>query len=238
MNVEERFHQAMLKVYTDARDVAGYRANYFLRDVKNKGGLATARGLLKKQKAGEIHTGLLALAEAGRPDISMEAIALSPEFRPLFTHEELTEAEQRLTFLKSLAERKPVSPSENFPDELSHPEKYPEGATRKVLVNAYERNPKARAACIAKHGCRCSVCALSFLEVYGEIGEDFIHVHHKKPLAARRDDYMVDPRKDMAPVCPNCHAMLHTQDPPLGLDELIAMMAAMRTANTSNITVH
>jgi 5-methylcytosine-specific restriction protein A len=61
---------------------------------------------------------------------------------------------------------------------------------------------------------------MEFQDVYGEIGRDFIHVHHKKPLAGRRDDYKVNPAIDLVPVCPNCHAMLHSSDPPLGIDEL------------------
>ncbi len=89
-----------------------------------------------------------------------------------------------------------------------------------MTVNAYERNPAARKACIAKYGVRCAVCGMSFKEKYGTIGRDFIHVHHKKPLALRRAEYRVRPTIDLVPVCPNCHAMLHTKKPPLGVDEL------------------
>ena len=225
MTIEERFHEAMLKVYADARDLADYRANYFLRDVKTKGGLATARAMLKKKKTGDIHKGLLALAEAGRPDISVEAVALSPEFRALFTADELAEAEKRLAFLNSLCESKRVPAEENYPGDLTNAEKYVEGAVRKILVNAYERDPKARAACLAKYGYACSVCGMSFLKTYGEIGRDFIHVHHKKPLAAIGAGYSIDPINDLAPVCPNCHAMLHTHNPPLAITQLIQILA-------------
>jgi len=56
-------------------------------------------------------------------------------------------------------------------------------------------------------------------------GKQFIHVHHRKPLAGRRSDYKVNPTKDIVPVCPNCHAMLHTSNPPLGIEELKEIMA-------------
>ena len=38
-----------------------------------------------------------------------------------------------------------------------------------------------------------------------------MHVHHKTPLSAitDREDHLVDPTRDLVPVCPNCHAMLH-----------------------------
>jgi len=60
---------------------------------------------------------------------------------------------------------------------------------------------------------------MSFEQRYGPIGKGFIHVHHKKPLASR-EVYNLDPVEDLVPVCPNCHAMLHTYDPPLTVDEL------------------
>jgi 5-methylcytosine-specific restriction enzyme A len=47
--------------------------------------------------------------------------------------------------------------SENaLPEELASPEKFPEGAKISIVINAFERNPKARAACIAYHGCHCA----------------------------------------------------------------------------------
>ncbi|EHY9858309.1 HNH endonuclease, partial [Vibrio parahaemolyticus] len=64
----------------------------------------------------------------------------------------------------------------------------------------------------------------SFSEVYGEIGKNFIHVHHIKPLAGISEEYAVEPTKDLVPVCPNCHAMLHTQNPPLSIDELKSIL--------------
>ena len=36
--------------------------------------------------------------------------------------------------------------------------------------------------------------------------------------------YEVDPLRDMIPVCPNCHAMLHTKNPPLTPEELKAII--------------
>ena len=45
--------------------------------------------------------------------------------------------------------------------------------------------------------------------MYGEIGKDFIHVHHNIPLNQINEEYVVDYKKDLIPVCPNCHAMLH-----------------------------
>ena len=84
-----------------------------------------------------------------------------------------------------------------------------EGALTRTLVNRYERSPQGRRACIDHYGCTCYVCDLDFESVYGEIGRDFIHVHHLVPLAQIKANYVLDPVADLRPVCPNCHAMLH-----------------------------
>src|SRR5215510_687494 len=72
-----------------------------------------------------------------------------------------------------------------------------------------ERDPIARQRCIELYGYRCSVCKFTLEEVYGEIGREFIHVHHLRPLSGIAEEYEIDPVEDLRPVCPNCHAMLH-----------------------------
>lgn len=101
---------------------------------------------------------------------------------------------------------------------------YPEGATKRVVVDAYERNPAARRACIAHYGTCCQVCGFDFGQTYGELGEGFIHVHHLNQLSEIGEEYQVDPVEDLRPVCPNCHAMLHQQRPPLSIAELVAVL--------------
>ncbi len=104
-----------------------------------------------------------------------------------------------------------------------------EGASKSVVVNAVERDPAARAACIGHYGSRCQVCGMSFAEEYGPIGEGFIHVHHLEPLKNADGEREVDPVRDLRPVCPNCHAMLHRRDPPLGLDAVRDCLESARS---------
>ncbi|MGC0844635.1 HNH endonuclease [Pantoea agglomerans] len=108
----------------------------------------------------------------------------------------------------------------NFPDEIPVPDSYAEGAKKQVVVNAYERDPKARNACIDWHGTTCQCCGFDFEKVYGEHGKGFIHVHHIKPLHTVGEDYIVNPIDDMVPLCPNCHAMIHRVSEVLTLEEL------------------
>lgn len=89
--------------------------------------------------------------------------------------------------------------------------RYVEGACGQVTTNRYERDPRARQACLNHFGYGCRVCGMSFQKVYGERGEGFIHVHHIERLA--NGERIIDPTIDLIPVCPNCHAMLHKEPP-------------------------
>ena len=105
-----------------------------------------------------------------------------------------------------------------LPEELPR-RKYVEGATRRVIVDAYERSLKARRRCLEYYGSRCVVCDFSFGEAYGDIGEG-IHVHHLRDLASIGRSYRIDPIKGLCPVCPNCHAMLHQTKPAMTIEAL------------------
>ena len=111
-----------------------------------------------------------------------------------------------------------------YPDEVDIEIEYSEGKTKKVLVNSYERNPVARKKCIEHFGLNCQVCDFNFKEKFGDLGKDFIHVHHKIDIATIGNEYSVNPLTDLIPVCPNCHSMLHKRKPAYSISELKAMM--------------
>ena len=118
-----------------------------------------------------------------------------------------------------------VSSKYLFPEEVGELESLLyEGAVSNVNVNKYERNRRARELCLAHYGAECRVCNIRFFDKYGEIGKGFMHVHHVVELSATQGQYTVDPVRDLVPVCPNCHAMLHQRKPPLSVDELRAML--------------
>jgi 5-methylcytosine-specific restriction protein A len=104
-----------------------------------------------------------------------------------------------------------------------------EGAVSRVCVNAYERNSSARRVCLAEYGTDCVVCGFNFGQFYGPMGEGFIHVHHLRDLATIGREYQVNPVVDLRPVCPNCHAMLHTRTPALSIEELRQVVEARRS---------
>ena len=97
---------------------------------------------------------------------------------------------------------------------------YTEGTPNQVLVTKYERNPFARKTCIEHYGLTCSVCQFNFEDRYGELGKNFIHVHHLKQVATIGKEYKIDPINDLRPVCPNCHAMIHKRKAPYSIEEI------------------
>jgi 5-methylcytosine-specific restriction protein A len=120
-----------------------------------------------------------------------------------------------------------------YPDEVSA--NLTEGSKKEVAVNAYERNPIARKKCLEYYGFNCSVCDLNFEKAYGIIGKDFIHVHHLEQLSDIKKEYTVDPIKDLRPVCPNCHAMLHKRNPPYSIDELTTTVMHIKKNNEKKL---
>ena len=130
------------------------------------------------------------------------------------------------TILANSSDYRPVhnnsdnTPVDIFPDELEPGLSYVEGAKKRVLVNAYERDSRARLVCLNPYGYNCAFCDFNFESIYGERGKEYIHVHHLNPLALTNGQYELDPVKDLRPVCPNCHSMLHRGKQLLSIQQL------------------
>ena len=89
-------------------------------------------------------------------------------------------------------------------------ETYTEGRPLTKESLAWERDPRARRKCIAIHGTACAVCGFDFGKTYGPEYAGKIEVHHLHPLSEIREEHETDPVRDLVPVCPNCHRMLHS----------------------------
>ncbi len=105
-----------------------------------------------------------------------------------------------------------------------------EGSKKQVTVNAYERNPHARVACINHYRkkdagrVKCQICGFDFGKVYGEDFMEKIHIHHLVEISSLGEEYVVDPVKDLMPICPNCHMIAHSKKPPYSPDEIRQMI--------------
>jgi 5-methylcytosine-specific restriction protein A len=66
---------------------------------------------------------------------------------------------------------------------------------------------------------RCSVCLLRFADRYTGITRLCLVAHHADPIGQRKKASKTT-LADIDLLCPNCHAAVHTEDPPLTADEL------------------
>lgn len=138
---------------------------------------------------------------------------------PFFSFIDSVSAQAGTDLLLKAAGIEATSTPIEYPSEVSARE-FEEGGRRTASVNTYERDRAARLECIRVFGCRCAVCGFDFQASYGEIGTGFIHVHHLVPIAQIGKSYQVVPHRDMRPVCPNCHEMIHTKTPPFTIEEM------------------
>lgn len=44
------------------------------------------------------------------------------------------------------------------------------------------------------------------------------------PISEIGTEYEIDPIKDLRPVCPNCHAVIHLREPAFSIEEVKAML--------------
>ena len=99
-------------------------------------------------------------------------------------------------------------------------ESFHEGKSKETLQTKYERNPQARKMCLKYHGYLCQICDFNFETYFGVAGKGFIHVHHINSIAEIGKEYEIDPKNDLIPVCPNCHAIIHSKRPAFTIKEI------------------
>lgn len=108
-------------------------------------------------------------------------------------------------------------------------ETFCEGKSKDVMQTRYERNPEARKRCLLHYGYSCKVCSFNFEDHFGEVGKGYIHVHHINQISEIRKEYNINPIKDLIPVCPNCHVMIHSKRPAFTIEEIKAIIATNNT---------
>lgn len=95
-----------------------------------------------------------------------------------------------------------------------------EGEVSQVTINKYERSRYNRALCLKFYGFKCRGCGDLLEEKYGPMGIGVIHVHHIVPVSQMGNSYRLNPIKDLIPLCPNCHNIVHRKNPPIEISEL------------------
>ena len=115
-----------------------------------------------------------------------------------------------------------LSYNENIPTTLSQREQdelhIPKGIEDLRVLREHkrvDRNAALSKAAKKVHGHTCQVCGFNFEESYGQLGKEFIEAHHLVPISDLKGKRVeLDPRKDFAVLCSNCHSMIHRFERP------------------------
>jgi 5-methylcytosine-specific restriction protein A len=76
-----------------------------------------------------------------------------------------------------------------------------------------ERNRSLATKVKRSLGLTCQACGFNFEAVYGPTGKDYIEAHHLTPLSKLKGQRVaLDPRRDFAVLCANCHRMIHRSE--------------------------
>ncbi|MCH1960058.1 HNH endonuclease [Romboutsia hominis] len=110
-------------------------------------------------------------------------------------------------------------------EDMNYKTLHKEGNIKYQLSKKYERSPKNRLEAIKIHGTKCLICGFDFKEIYGDRGEGFIEIHHIIPLSELNEETEINPKKDLIPVCSNCHRMIHRErNNILSIDEMKSIL--------------
>ena len=167
------------------------------------------------------------LTEAGEKFLDKNIIQIETLFLNKFSPETLTTAfKQQLDISET-----------NLTNHFIYPEDtiITEGQQTTRTIIGRKRSKKLRDAAIKYYKSksngtlRCAVCDFCFEEHYENIGNDFIEIHHEKPIAQISDEefeaHIDDALSSVKPLCANCHRMIHRNpQKPLTIDELKSLL--------------
>jgi len=105
-----------------------------------------------------------------------------------------------------------------------------EGRKTKAVAEERQRSQKLRDAAVAhytdsKGYIICVICNFDFKDVYGDLGDGYIEIHHTKPIFRHDEEgeevFLKEAVEKVKPVCANCHRMLHRKrKDPLTIEDL------------------
>lgn len=99
-----------------------------------------------------------------------------------------------------------------------------EGFLSEQLFFHRARNRTIRNKCAVRDNYTCQVCGFNFGRYYGTRGQDFIEVHHLKPISSYNDEHEI-PIDDLISLCSNCHSMIHYGGDFISPKELKALLS-------------
>ncbi len=129
--------------------------------------------------------------------------------------------------IKEVSEKYEVRETAISPES---PIEFTEGAIEEMVVELRKRDPRLKTSAIEVYGTICQICGFDFSDVYGELGEGYIELHHIRPLSESNETQQTT-LDDVAMVCSNCHRMLHRNGKnALPIEELIKIIQTRKAA--------
>ena len=143
---------------------------------------------------------------------------ISPESYPDMVFERIGEDYYNIKFLNTINDTESL-------ESIVVSESHNEGKIVQYYTTKYERNATNRSRAIKIHGTKCMACGFDFEATYGELGRDYIEVHHIKPLSSLEEETEINPETDLVCLCSNCHRMIHRRrDNILSVSDLVTII--------------
>ncbi|MDR3173854.1 MAG: HNH endonuclease [Treponema sp.] len=167
-----------------------------------------SHGTFERFGYAEYRDGIFFLLQAGKEHLSKKQDILKYLLVNDFSYTDLVEN------LRIVSDNKRTKPIEVFDENII----IQEGIKIITEKEVYTRSSQLREYALAyysKHGgLNCFCCGFNFLDFYGkEFGENFIEIHHIKPIFQYHGDDLIQTIKkaiaNVKPLCSNCHRMIH-----------------------------
>ena len=104
-------------------------------------------------------------------------------------------------------------------------DEFVEGFRKEIIKENSYRDHKLIKAAKEYFAPTCVICDFNFEKTYGLHGKGFIEMHHLIPISEGK---RVSSIKDLAPVCSNCHRMLHKGNVTLEIEDIKKMILQNR----------
>ena len=208
----------------DAAILSGRSDSKFSQIVRN----LKSHDTFEREGFAKFEDGVYKINDLGRAYLAKHRDAVEYLFDNNFDFEDLKESLDKLN--QGLVEDKePVIFDESF--QVS------EGRAVFKTSKVFQRSSKLRKFAIdrfkTEEGIFCEVCNFNFYKIYGNLGRDFIEIHHKKPIFTFDqidfDQTLETALINLSPLCANCHRMIHRNSNELSVERLKKLIESQST---------
>lgn len=90
-------------------------------------------------------------------------------------------------------------------------------------ISKMDYKERIKKECIEYYGAICDLCGFDFGYTYGEQYENYIEVYNIHGVEGEIIE-TTDPKEDLIPVCCNCYRVIHSQKPPISVEQMRKMI--------------